>query len=57
MFDTESEPYTAWQKYGKMVEEARPRGLVVVSAHWENPEYTKSVLGMLFSISRRGDHD
>ncbi|EJT48112.1 hypothetical protein A1Q1_02922 [Trichosporon asahii var. asahii CBS 2479] len=36
MFDTASAPYKAWQKYGQAVVEQNPRGLVVVSAHWES---------------------
>lgn len=35
MFDTNNPAYKAWQKYGKIVEQANPKGLVVVSAHWE----------------------
>lgn len=35
MFDTANPAYKAWQKYGALVEQAKPRGLVVVSAHWE----------------------
>ncbi|KLT38816.1 Extradiol aromatic ring-opening dioxygenase [Cutaneotrichosporon oleaginosum] len=46
MFDTASAPYKAWQKYGKMVEAARPRGLVVVSAHWENPSHSAGVVAV-----------
>jgi aromatic ring-opening dioxygenase catalytic subunit (LigB family) len=47
LFDTASAPYKAWQKYGKMVEAAKPRGLVVVSAHWENPSDSPGVVGEL----------
>lgn len=36
MFDTDSAAYKAWQKYGKVVADQHPRGLVVVSAHWES---------------------
>lgn len=36
MFETNSAPYKAWQKYGQTVAEQNPRGLVVVSAHWES---------------------
>jgi 4,5-DOPA dioxygenase extradiol len=36
MFESTSKPYLAWQEYGKMVNAAKPRGLVVVSAHWED---------------------
>lgn len=36
MFETTSAPYKAWQKYGQAVAEQNPRGLVVVSAHWES---------------------
>lgn len=36
MFDTAAAPYKAWQKYGQAVVEQNPRGLVVVSAHWES---------------------
>jgi aromatic ring-opening dioxygenase catalytic subunit (LigB family) len=45
MFETTSKPYLAWQDYGKMVNAARPRGLVVVSAHWEDERGTDKVSG------------
>lgn len=45
MFDTRSEPYQAWKAFGRVVEAAKPRGLVVVSAHWEHPHNTSSVQG------------
>jgi aromatic ring-opening dioxygenase catalytic subunit (LigB family) len=45
MFDTQSKPYKAWQKYGAAVEAAKPRGLVVVSAHWENEDSSEHVKG------------
>jgi aromatic ring-opening dioxygenase catalytic subunit (LigB family) len=45
MFDTRSEPYQAWRAFGQAVEAAKPRGLVVVSAHWENPSDTAGVQG------------
>jgi aromatic ring-opening dioxygenase catalytic subunit (LigB family) len=35
MFDTASAPYKAWQAFGQRVTSDAPRGLVVVSAHWE----------------------
>lgn len=38
MFDPDSKPYRAWREYGRRVGESPPRGLVVVSAHWENTE-------------------
>ncbi|BEJ11731.1 hypothetical protein CspHIS471_0201910 [Cutaneotrichosporon sp. HIS471] len=44
MFETTSAPYKAWQKYGKMIEAEKPRGLVVVSAHWENPSDSDGVV-------------
>ncbi|BEI88829.1 uncharacterized protein CcaverHIS019_0201910 [Cutaneotrichosporon cavernicola] len=44
MFETTSAPYKAWQKYGKMIEAEKPRGLVVVSAHWENPSHSDGVV-------------
>lgn len=53
MFATESEPYKAWKRYGRMVEEANPRGLVVVSAHWENESGGSGVLGEAYPTSRR----
>jgi aromatic ring-opening dioxygenase catalytic subunit (LigB family) len=46
MFDSDSKPYKAWEKYGAAVEAAKPRGLVVVSAHWENEDGSSGVLGM-----------
>lgn len=45
MFAVASEPYKAWQKFGQMVQEAKPRGLVVVSAHWENESGGEGVRG------------
>jgi hypothetical protein len=45
MFETQSKPYLAWQDYGKMVNAARPRGLVVVSAHWEDERGSDKVSG------------
>jgi 4,5-DOPA dioxygenase extradiol len=45
MFETTSKPYKAWIDYGKMVEEAKPRGLIVVSAHWENEAGGEGVRG------------
>lgn len=45
MFDTRSEPYQAWRAFGQAVEAAKPRGLIVVSAHWENPSDTAGVQG------------
>jgi aromatic ring-opening dioxygenase catalytic subunit (LigB family) len=45
MFDTNSAPYKAWIKYGKAVADAKPKGLIVVSAHWENPSNSDSVVG------------
>lgn len=44
MFDTNSAPYKAWIKYGKAVAESNPKGLVVVSAHWENPSHSDAVV-------------
>jgi 4,5-DOPA dioxygenase extradiol len=45
MFETKSKPYRAWQDYGKMVNAARPKGLVVVSAHWEDEAGGSGVTG------------
>lgn len=45
MFETTSEPYKAWQHFGKAVMEDEPKGLVVVSAHWETPSDESGVLG------------
>ncbi|WWC91720.1 uncharacterized protein L201_006667 [Kwoniella dendrophila CBS 6074] len=33
-----SSPYKAWQKFGKMIEENLSKGIVCVSAHWENED-------------------
>lgn len=35
-FDTSSAPYASWQRFGKEVLTMKPKGLVVVSAHWES---------------------
>lgn len=48
MFDYESVAYKAWKRIGKMIQEDKenkPRGLVVVSAHWENESGGNSVRG------------
>jgi len=45
MFETTSRPYLAWQDYGKMVNAAKPKGLVVVSAHWEDEAGGSGVTG------------
>jgi len=47
MFETTSKPYLAWQDYGKMVNAAKPKGLVVVSAHWEDDAGGSGVTGQL----------
>jgi hypothetical protein len=47
MFETTSKPYLAWQDYGKMVNAAKPKGLVVVSAHWEDEAGGSGVTGKL----------
>jgi aromatic ring-opening dioxygenase catalytic subunit (LigB family) len=44
MFDTKSAPYKAWIKYGKAVTDNNPKGLVVVSAHWENGHNSDGVI-------------
>ncbi|WRT70203.1 uncharacterized protein IL334_007198 [Kwoniella shivajii] len=31
-----SEPYKAWQEFGHLINSNPPKGIVVVSAHWEN---------------------
>ncbi|TXT12916.1 hypothetical protein VHUM_01317 [Vanrija humicola] len=46
MFQSTSAPYQAWQRYGKEIAAARPRGLVVVSAHWENDQPTADVIAV-----------
>lgn len=46
MFMTESPAYKAWQTVGKLLTESRPKGIVTVSAHWENPEQSSDVIGM-----------
>jgi aromatic ring-opening dioxygenase catalytic subunit (LigB family) len=46
MFESSSKPYKAWVDYGKMVNTANPRGLVVISAHWENEGGGDSVKGV-----------
>ncbi|WVQ74263.1 hypothetical protein IAR50_003860 [Cryptococcus sp. DSM 104548] len=39
---TESPPYKAWRKFGKIIEANPPKGIVVVSAHWENEQGLRS---------------
>jgi len=51
MFETTSKPYLAWQDYGKMVNAAKPKGLVVVSAHWEDEAGGPGVTGKLNNMS------
>ncbi|RXK40491.1 hypothetical protein M231_02143 [Tremella mesenterica] len=43
MFEKDSKPYEAWQKVGKEIQASNPRGLVVVSAHWENEAGSEGV--------------
>ncbi len=45
MFDTTSSPYKAWEGIGSQLSKSGTRGLVVVSAHWENGVNTPNVLG------------
>ncbi|WWC72038.1 uncharacterized protein I206_105997 [Kwoniella pini CBS 10737] len=33
---THSAPYKAWEKFGKLISADPPKGIAVVSAHWEN---------------------
>ncbi|TYJ57908.1 hypothetical protein B9479_001263 [Cryptococcus floricola] len=39
---TEAPPYKAWRKFGKIIEANPPKGIVVVSAHWENDQGLKT---------------
>ncbi|WVQ84625.1 hypothetical protein IAT38_006780 [Cryptococcus sp. DSM 104549] len=32
----DSEPYQGWRKFGSLLKASQPKGVVVVSAHWEN---------------------
>ena len=43
MYDTASEPYQAWKSFGRAVEASDPKGLIVVSAHWEHPSGSSGV--------------
>lgn len=43
-FETESKPYAAWKKYGDYIRALDPKGLVVVSAHWDNPSGSPDVI-------------
>lgn len=54
MFETTSKPYKAWEEYGKMVNAADPRGLVVISAHWENEGGGSRVKGQPRNDARGG---
>lgn len=57
MFETTSKPYLAWQDYGKMVNAAEPKGLVVVSAHWEDEAGGSRVTGILSRALRSATAD
>ncbi|ODN94750.1 extradiol ring-cleavage dioxygenase [Cryptococcus wingfieldii CBS 7118] len=40
---TESPPYKAWRKFGKTITANPPKGIVVVSAHWESDQGLNTV--------------
>ncbi len=44
IFDTESAAYKAWKVFGTILTNERPKGIVVVSAHWASTSGT-DVLG------------
>jgi 4,5-DOPA dioxygenase extradiol len=44
LFDTTSTGYRAWTQTGQSILSYSPKALVVVSAHWENPQHSPSVL-------------
>ncbi|WVW86193.1 hypothetical protein I302_108234 [Kwoniella bestiolae CBS 10118] len=44
---TYAEPYKAWQKFGQIINQDPPRGIVVVSAHWENESGFRGSGGVL----------
>ncbi|WVQ84626.1 hypothetical protein IAT38_006781 [Cryptococcus sp. DSM 104549] len=37
----DSEPYKGWLKFGKLLNASKPKGIIVVSAHWENNSPTR----------------
>lgn len=45
MFETSSPAYQAWKGIGRDIKRHRPKGLVVVSAHWENDQQSSGVKG------------
>ncbi|KAL7418415.1 hypothetical protein Q5752_006873 [Cryptotrichosporon argae] len=44
MYQTEASHYAAWKRFGDIVRVDKPRGIVVASAHWENPAGTSGVV-------------
>ncbi|ORX40605.1 Extradiol ring-cleavage dioxygenase, class III enzyme, subunit B [Kockovaella imperatae] len=54
MFDFEGEGYKSWVKMGESVRASNPKGIVIVSAHWES-DYT-SDQGIVVSINSELDN-
>jgi 4,5-DOPA dioxygenase extradiol len=45
MYRFGSQAHSAWKAAGKILTETKPKGIVAVSAHWENPHTTPGVIG------------
>ena len=52
LFDTASKPYQAWKTIGQSLIRDAPKGIVVVSAHWEKEGGGKGVKGRLTHARR-----
>lgn len=46
LFDSASKPYKQWQKTGEAIQALQPKGIVVVSAHWESQMHSNDVQSM-----------
>ncbi|KAK1922127.1 Extradiol ring-cleavage dioxygenase, class III enzyme, subunit B [Papiliotrema laurentii] len=44
MYRFGSQAHSAWKAAGKILTETKPKGIVAVSAHWENPHTTPGVI-------------
>jgi aromatic ring-opening dioxygenase catalytic subunit (LigB family) len=45
MFDEGSIAHAGWKTIGKRLRAEKPKGIVTVSAHWENPVNSPDVIG------------
>ena len=50
LYDTNSKAYQTWQQVGQILNASKPRGLVVVSAHWEADDGDEGVESMSHTL-------